>query len=589
MKRNIPFIALLLLFVACRNYGGEEKVHKTALQTIFDNYWEENMQLFPLEATANGDNRYNDKLTITIAESFKDSLKRFYEKQLNLIDKIDTSKLSDNDLISCELFRYEMKMNIEGLHFHNNYMPINQFWAFTLDFPQLGSGKGNQPFKTPDDYENFLSRMSVFPAWVDTAIYNMRKGIAEGWVLPRSLVIKILPQVNALIVKDVKESIFYDPLKELPESYSPEEKQRITAEYETAIATKIIPSYQKLHDFFEKEYLPKARATSGISSIENGKDYYTYCARRWTTTNLLPDSIYNIGLSEVARIESEMIKVKDKVGYKGDLKGFFEYVNTAPELYPFTTPKEVIDSFWNIKKREDPILIKLFNNVPKTQFTIRQTEDFRAASASAEYNPGSEDGSRPGIFYVPILDARKFNTAGMVTLFLHEAIPGHHYQISLAQENKSLPKFRRFLWYGAYGEGWALYSETLGNEMGLYSNPYQYFGHLSDAMHRAIRLVVDVAIHTKGMTREEAIAYMRAHESVSEEEATREIERYMAIPGQALSYKIGQLSITALCRKYEAQLGAKFNIASFHDEVLKDGCVPLAVLNAKLEKWAKGQ
>ncbi len=235
------------------------------------------------------------------------------------------------------------------------------------------------------------------------------------------------------------------------------------------------------------------------------------------------------------------------------------------------------------------MLKKLFNTVPKSPFTIRQTEAFRAASASAEYNPASEDGSRPGIFYVPILNAKKFNAIGMETLFLHEAIPGHHYQICLAQENKSLPQFRKFLWYGAYGEGWALYTETLGKQLGLFTNPYQYFGHLSDAMHRAIRLVVDVGMHTKGMSREEAIAYMMSHERISTEEATAEIERYMAIPAQALSYKIGQLTISSLRNKYETELGAKFNIASFHDEVLKDGCVPLDVLKMKLEKWAKKQ
>jgi uncharacterized protein (DUF885 family) len=282
-----------------------------------------------------------------------------------------------------------------------------------------------------------------------------------------------------------------------------------------------------------------------------------------------------------------MNKVKDDVGFKGTLQEFFEFMNKDKQFFPFSTEQQVLDSFWAIKKQEDPQLKKLFNNVPKSPFTIRQTEKFREASARAEYNPASEDGSRPGIFYTPIIDPKKYNAIGMETLFLHEAIPGHHYQISLQQENKDIPKFRRFLWYGAYGEGWALYSESLGKELGLFQNPYQYFGHLSDAMHRAIRLVVDVGIHHKGMSREEAIAYMRSHERATEEEATAEIERYMAIPGQALSYKIGQLTIRAERAKYEQQLGSKFNIASFHDEVLKYGCLPLQVLQGKLALWAK--
>ncbi len=583
MKKLLLIIATSISFVACNNKP--HTAHTDNLQQLFDNYWEERMQLFPLEATANGDNRYNNKMTITIAESFRDSLRHFYEKQLRLLSDIDTAGLAEDQQLSYSLFRYEMNMSLEGLKYPTHYLPINQFWALTLDLPQLGSGKGNQPFKTVTDYDNFRERMDVFPAWVDTAITNMRTGIQKGWVLPKALVLKVMPQLSAMVVKEVPQSIFYDPVRSMPESFSPKEKERITTDYEHMIVLDVVLPYKKLYDFFEKEYLPAARATSGIGAVDSS--YYNYLVRYWTTTNLPADSIYHIGLSEVARIETEMNKVKDETGFKGDLKSFFEYVTTDPQFFPFHTPQEVIDSFWNIKKQEDPMLKKLFNHVPKTAFTIRQTEAFRAASASAEYNPGSEDGTRPGIFYVPITDAAKYNAVGMETLFLHEAIPGHHYQISLAQENKDLPKFRRFVWYGAYGEGWALYSESLGKELGLFTNPYQYFGHLSDAMHRAIRLVVDVAIHTKGMTREEAIAYMRAHESVSEEEATREIERYMAIPGQALSYKMGQLAILALRHKYEQQLGAKFSMASFHDEVLKDGCVPLDVLSSKLEKWAE--
>ena len=284
-----------------------------------------------------------------------------------------------------------------------------------------------------------------------------------------------------------------------------------------------------------------------------------------------------------------MNKTREQIGYKGDLQALFKYIETDPRFCPFKTPQQVIDSFWAIKKIEDPQLKNMFSHTPKTQFTIRQTEAFRAASASAEYNQGSEDGTRPGVFYVPILDAAKYNATGMVTLFLHEAIPGHHYQISLQQENKGLPAFRRFIWYGAYGEGWAHYCETLGKGLGLYNDPYQYLGHLGDAQHRAIRLVVDIGIHYKGMTREDAIKYMMAHELISERDATAEIERYMAIPGQALSYKMGQMAISGERKQYEQQLGSKFNIASFHDEVLKDGCVPLNILHEKMAECAKKQ
>ena len=589
MKQILVLSALCMVLISCKNNTVQNNNGDSGKQlaTMLDSYWQDRMQLFPLEATGNGDNRYNDRLTITIAESFRDSLGKFYSRYLNMLGKIDSAGLNKNDLVSYRLFKYEMQMGIEGIKYPTHYMPMKQFWSFTLDLPQLGSGSGNQPFKTVKDYDNWLKRLSGFPAWVDTAIYDMRKGMNAGWVLPRSLVVKMLPQLQAVVVKNDTSSIFYGPIKTMPDSFSAADKQRLTEAYKKAIANIVNLSYTKIHDFMEKEYLPKARATSGMKDLPNGADFYKYCIRSWTTTDLTPDSIYNIGLSEVARIEGEMNKVKDQSGFKGDLHAFFKYLSTDKQFFPFTTNKQVIDSFWGIKKQEDPELKKLFNNTPKTQFTIRQTEAFRAASASAEYNQGSEDGTRPGIFYVPILDPKKLNSTGMTTLFLHEAIPGHHYQISLQQENKGLPVFRRFLWYGAYGEGWAHYCETLGNELGVYNDKYQYFGHLSDGIHRAIRLVVDIGLHSKGMSREEAIKYMMDHELITEGDATAEIERYMAIPGQALSYKIGQMAISAERKHYTEQMGAKFNIASFHDEVLKDGCVPLNILHEKLAEWAK--
>lgn len=591
MKKLIATLGISALLASCGgeagNHGAKDNV--TTLTNLLSGYWEDRMQLFPLEATSAGDNRYNDQLTITIAPSFRDSLARFYKRYLAQAEAIDTTGLSKSDMMNWRLFRYEMQMNLEGLNYPSHLLPISQFWSFTLDLPQLGSGTGNQPFKTVADYDNWLKRLSLFPAWADTAIANMRQGIASGWVLPSKLTVKILPQLKDVVTTTDTANIFYGPIKSLPANFSEADKNRLTAAYKEAIATIVNPTYTKLHSFFKEEYLPKSRPSSGIKDMPGGDAYYNYCIRYWTTTNLSPDSIYNIGLAEVARIESEMNKVKDKVGYTGTLQSFFKFISDDKKFFPFTQPQQVIDSFWAIKKQEDPQLKKLFNNVPKTQFTIRQTEVFRAASASAEYNQGSEDGTRPGIFYVPIIDPTKYNCVAMATLFLHEAIPGHHYQISLQQENKDLPSFRRFLWYGAYGEGWAHYCETLGTDLGLYNDPYQYFGHLSDGIHRAIRLVVDVGMHHKGMSREEAIQYMLAHELVSEAEATAEIERYMAIPGQALSYKIGQMSITAERRKYEQALGAKFNIASFHDEVLIDGCVPLNVLQEKLAAWSSKQ
>lgn len=585
MKHYTLLICISLSFlVSCRDKA--TKIPKNEkLNSVFSKYWDERMATFPLEATAIGDNRYNNQLPITISDSYRDSLKKFYEGYLSQMENFKDD-LNQDDKISKELFEYELRINLGSLKFPSNLMPLNQFWSFTLEFPQLGSGNGNQPFKTVKDYEDFLERIKLFPAWTDTAIANMKRGIAQGYTLPRILAEKSIPQFKKVLTIDPTKNIFYQPILNFPESFSKEDKKRLENAYFYQISNCIIPAYSNLRKFYENEYMPACRTTDGISSIPNGKEYYQYLIKLYTTTNLTPDSIYSLGLSEVARIKQEMEKVKDQVQFRGSLQEFFSFMNSDKQFFPFTTPKQVLDSFWAIKKIEDLKLNSLFETQPKTKFEIRQTEAFRAESASAEYNAGSEDGTRPGIFYVPILDLKKFNIVGMETLFLHEAIPGHHYQISLQQENNSLPKFRKFLGYSAYAEGWALYSETLGKELGLYTNPYQYFGHLSDAMHRAIRLVVDVAIHTKGMTHDEAIQYMMDNERISKEEATSEIERYMAIPGQALSYKIGQLTISSLKEKYQKQLGTKFNIAAFHTQLLNGGNMPLEVLEKKLEQWA---
>ncbi len=584
----LPLTLITLLFVSCQsnqdNQGHASKSKQ--LDAVFTSYWNERMQLFPLEATACGDNRYNDRLPITISESYRTTVRTFYETYLNKLRTIQ-EPLSAEDEVSKQLFEYELNLNIEALTFPSHLMPINQFWSFTLEFPQLGSGTGNQPFKTVKDYENFLQRINLFPAWADTAIANMRKGISSGYTIPKTLAMKVIPQLKGVITKDPLTNIFYGPIKLFPSDFSVKDKDRLTQAYVSAINNSILPAYAKLANFVEAEYLPACRTTDGMDDLPNGTAYYQFLIRNYTTTRLTPDSIYQLGLNEVARLKSEMEKVKEQVHFNGSLPEFFQYLNSDKQFFPFHSSQEVLDSFIAIKKIEDLHLKELFETEPKTKFEIRQTEAYRAASASAEYNPGSEDGSRPGIFYVPVLDALKFNAVGMETLFLHEAIPGHHYQISLQQENNTLPKFRKFLSYSAYAEGWALYTETLGKEVGLYSNPYQYFGHLSDAMHRAIRLVVDVSIHTRHMSREDAIKYMMDNERISTEEATSEIERYMAIPGQALSYKIGQITISRMKERYQTQLGTNFNLAAFHTQLLNGGNMPLEVLEKKLAVWSK--
>ncbi|MBP6618651.1 MAG: DUF885 domain-containing protein [Leadbetterella sp.] len=581
MKKFLLLALLGSVFLAC------ETKKESQLKSLFEHYYEERLQFFPLEATSQGDNRFNDKLPIDISEGYRKSLLSFYQTYLNSLDRIETKELSEDELIQYNTLIFNLNTEVEGLSYPSHLTPFNQFTGLPLTFAQLGSGEASQPFKTTQDYDNWLKRIDQFVIWADTAIANFDKGIASQFVLPKSLVVKMIPQMHDLSEPAATENLFFGPIKKLPTNFTPEQKTSYTQKYTEAIDKKIRPAYKKLEVYLAKTYVKAARPSSGVGALKIGKKYYDYQTYYWTTSLKTPDEIFQTGLSEVSRIQKEMLKVKEQVGFKGDLLTFFESVKSDPKLMPYKTPEEVLAAFKAIQTKIDPNLKKIFNNTPKTGFEIRRTEAFREASASAEYMQGTADGSRPGIFYVPILNATKFNiTSGMESLFLHEAIPGHHYQVSLQQENVNIPKFMRFGWYGAYGEGWALYTESLGKELGLYTDPYQYLGALGDEMHRAIRLVVDVGIHVKGWSREEALNYMLQNEAISKEGATAEIERYMALPGQALSYKIGALKIRELRAKYTNSLGEKFNLADFHDQVLKNGCLPLSVLEETLDAWA---
>ena len=492
--------------------------------------------------------------------------------------------------MSYNIFQYEMQTRLDGLKLNTWMMPFAQFYSLPNTLGQLGTGTGTQPFKTVKDYDNWLARLNQFPVWADSAVANFRQGAEAGVVLPKALVLKMVPQLEAQVTADATKSLFYGPITRLPASFSEADKARLTTAYQQMILTVLVPAYRHLADFLRNEYLRQARPSTGLAAIPGGAEMYRYDVRLMTTTTREPEAIYQTGLSEVKRIRAEMEKVKAQVGFKGDLSAFFAYLNSDPKFMPYKTPDDVLNAFRAIQTRIMPNLPKLFGRVPKSSFELRQTEAFRAATASAEYNRGTPDGSRPGIFYVPILDATTFNTtSGMESLFAHEAIPGHHYQLSLQQENTRLPKFRRFASYPAFSEGWALYCESLGPELGLYKDPYQKIGALGDEIHRAIRLVVDVGMHAKGMTREQAIKYMMDNEPISEQGATAEIERYMAMPGQALAYKTGALKLRELHARYQKQLGKRFNLRAFHDEILAGGSMPLAVLERKMDAWAARQ
>jgi uncharacterized protein (DUF885 family) len=587
--RKSWLIAVLSTFIlmSCANSDETKTISNRPkdLDSLLLAYHEERLQLFPLEATFAGDYRYNEELPNTITKAYREQLKEFYCKYKNALLNFQRSELSDDDKMNYDVLLWECDIAIEGDQFHAHLMPVNQFSCLPLIIGQLASGSSSQPFNTPKDYHDWYLRLNAYVDWCDTAIANMKIGMSQGYTIPQTLTTKSMAQFASLAQGPAESHLFYSPIKNIPVGFTDENKATITKIYKEIIEKKIIPTHQKLYAFLEKEYLPKCRTASGISEVPDGKKYYNYLIKYHTTTQLSADEIFELGQREVERISAEMLKVKDEVGFKGSLKDFFNELRAKQELMPFTKPEQVIENFYAIHQKMKPNLEKLFRQAPKTPFEIRRTEAFREASASAEYNQGSMDGKRPGIFYVPIPDVKKYNILSDEDLFLHEAIPGHHYQISLQQENTNLPKFRRLLGYSAYAEGWALYTESLGKELGLYTNPYQYFGMLSAEMHRSIRLVVDAGMHSKGWTREQAIKYSLEHEAETEESIVAEIERYMAIPGQALSYKIGQLKIRELRAKAETELGTKFNIAEFHHQILNEGSIPLKVLEDKINRW----
>ncbi len=598
MKQSLIFIFFILLVFGCK----EKTSEVISIDSIFEDYYKFKDRINPIEATKGGNYEYNDVIANYISDDYQEDLRENYTHFLNLLSELDPKELSEADLLSMKVMKWDCEVKLEGLNnaivtmaspIYNlpsfELMPLFQIQSLHLYVAQLAAGGSVQPFDTVEDYDNWLKRVDDYLIFLDTSISMMKEGMSKEVVLPTVLTQKIIPQLDEFITNPVDEHLFYKPILSMPESINEEEKNRISAEYSTMITDKLKPKYTALKQFLVNDYLPTCRETSGLGALPNGAETYNYLIKLHTTTDMTADEIHELGKSEVARILIEMEDAKNKIGFKGDIKAFFEFVRSSPAQMPFTDPQQVIDNFNSIKERINKKLDQVFELKPKADFVVRRTEAFREASASAEYVPGTKDASRSGIFYVPITEVRTYNTYSDEALFLHEAIPGHHYQLSLQQENTELPEFLHPESMGVFVEGWALYAESLGKELGLYEDPIQYFGMLSMEMHRAIRLVVDTGIHSKGWTREQAIQYSLDHEAESEESVIAEIERYMATPGQALSYKIGQLKIRELRTKAETKLGSRFSITAFNNQVLNSGSLPLVLLEEKIDKWINSQ
>jgi len=559
-----------------------------ALFALFAADDEAQLKLSPIGAIFRGDLRYADKLGDFLTPEYNAAQEKLARDNLAALARIDRAGLSETDQIAYDVFKYNQEEALKGLTPEimalTEVRPVNHFFGFHTFYPNIESGKGAAPFKTVKDYENAISRHADYVAIIDRSIAKFREGMGTG-VLETSLTIgNVVQQLDTQLAMKIEESPYWGPITALPADMAEADKARITRDYRASLET-VFAANTRLRDFLRDSYLPVARKTVGLTQMKGGEALYAQMIESTTTLPLTADYLHNLGLSEVARIRAGMEQIKTEVGFQGTLAEFFEHIRTDPKFKP-ESRQWLTDEYYRVGAIVDAKVPEFFSLVPKSKLEIRPYEEFREKfEAGGSYQSGTPDGSRPGIFYFNAYDLPSRTTPGIVTLYLHEGAPGHHFQISLAQENDALPAFMRFGGNTAYVEGWALYAETLGYDMGLFTDPYARQGTLDDEMLRAMRLVVDTGLHSKGWTRDQAIEYMLANSSMGRTDATAEVERYIAIPTQALAYKVGALKIQELRRKAEAALGDRFDIKAFHAEVLETGALPLPVLEAKIDRW----
>lgn len=585
MRRRLALSLLVASLPAWAAPSESERFHQW-----LDAQWELTLQRQPILATSLGDPRYNDRLIDTTTAAYRAQAKRELQEQLKALAGFSKAKLEPKDRVSYSILKLDLEQNLAGERFPDWMQPISQIGGLPSFLAQMGTGQSIQPFRTTKDYDDWLKRLALAVPLFDGSIANMRDGLKAGVTQPRAVMEKVLPQLTALAVTDPEKSLFWGPIKNVPEAVPAADRERIAAEMRKLLSTGVLPAYARLLAFVRDEYMPKARKSTGWSALPDGKAWYAHRVQQSTTLKLTPDQIHAIGLKEVARILGEMEGVRKEVGFQGDLKGFFKYLQDDPRFY-FSKPEDLLNGYRDLQKKINGLTPKLFDIQPKADYEVKEVEAFRAESAAgASYQNGTTDGSRPGVFYVNTFNLKAQPIFGMETLSLHEASPGHHFQISIAQEDATLPAFRRFgSNYTAYVEGWALYAESLGKELGLFTDPYQWYGRLSDEQLRAMRLVVDTGLHAKGWTRERAIRFMLDNSSMAESDVVSEVERYIVWPGQALGYKIGQLEITKLRAEATQALGPKFDVKGFHRVVLTAGQVPLPVLRELVMEWVAKQ
>lgn len=562
-----------------------------ALARLFRDSDEANLRRNPLFALLRGDTRYARTFGDYVSDAWYAAEKAAAEEDLRRLAAIDRAALSPEEQISYDVFRWQRQATLDGfapeLLAVSRLLAIDHFNGLHQLVPDLFSGQSIAPFRTVADYEANLARLDGFAVALDRILERLQQGVAAGVVQPRLVSVRVLDQLDRMVAGGLEAIPLMLPVSRFPEAVPSTEQERLRAAYRAKVGGEILPRYAALRDYVRDTYLPASRPDDrpGLVSQPGGPALYDHLVRTQTTTALSPDEIHAIGLAEVARIHREMDAVIARVGFRGDRQAFFAHLRTDPR-FKVQSREELTRGYVEIGRRVDAALPKLFRTLPKTPLEIRPYPEFlEKDAAGGSYMPGTPDGSRPGIFYFNAYDLPSRTTPGMETLYLHEGAPGHHFQIALGAENAALPAFQRFGGNTAFVEGWALYAESLGPELGMFTDPYQWFGRLDDEMLRAMRLVVDTGLHAKGWSRQQAINYMLANSSQGATDVVNEVDRYVAMPAQALAYKVGDLRIQQARKRAEAALGPKFDIRAFHDQVLMSGALPLEVLDAKVDRW----
>ncbi len=569
--------------VAAANQPADLEMRRKALNDLLHEQWEYTMRRNPIYASILGDKRYNDKLDDFSQPAIDDNLEQT-RLFLDRFEAIDTTGFPEQEVLNKQLMVRDLKMDLEGARFKPWEMPVNQFNGIHIDAPQLVSVLS---FESVKDYEDYITRLKLLPRLFDQTIEQMRKGMAAGLMPPKILLEKVVTQANGIATTPADQSPFTHPFDKFPDAISEADRKRLREAGLAAVKDSVVPAYVKFTAFVRDEYAPRGRTEPGAWSLPDGNAWYAFRVKESTTTNLSPEEIHQLGLEQVKEIEGRMLAVVNQLGYK-DLKSFSASLQTNPKVHVHSR-KEILDLY---QQYTDQMYLKLpamFGRLPKAKLQIMPIEEFREKEASTEYIEGAQDGSRPGHIMVNTGNFEKGTTVDFETTAYHEGVPGHHMQISIAQELPELPPFRKHEEYTAYAEGWALYSERLGEEVGFFQNPYSYYGHLQDDMLRAIRLVVDTGFHYKHWTRQQVVDFFHNHSAIDEADVQSETDRYMAWPAQALGYKIGQLEILKLRQYSKDQLGDKFDLRAFHDEVLSGGALPMDVLSTRVHEWVAQQ